>query len=88
MINKKIYFNKHWEDIIASTNNCIAIIDDDVEETDKDEQANELNYHVKLIKTHLEKFNDLEIEIEKKASDVDKNMVSTQKLSARKRGKC
>ena len=36
---KKIYFNEHLEDVIASTNNCIANIDDDVEETDKDEQA-------------------------------------------------
>ena len=76
--DKKVYFNEHWEDIVASTEDCFNMID-----YDKDEQITELNYHIELLKGQFKQVLDLEVEIERKSSNVEKKMSSFQDLSPR-----
>ena len=50
---------------------CINLIDDS--DDDKDEQTSEFNYHIELLK-EKKQFLNLEVEIEKRASDIDEKM--------------
>ena len=59
------------------------MIDDDYK--DKDEQINELHYHIKLLKEQFKQFLDLEVEIERKSSDVEKKNVIASGLEPSER---
>ena len=71
---KKIYFEEHWEEIVTSTEGCINLIDDG--DDDKDEQTNDLNYQMDILKMQKEQFLNLGVEIERIALNIDvKNVI-------------
>ena len=84
---KKVYFNEHWNDIVTSTEGCISIIDDDFDDNDKEEQLSELSYQIEVLKSQFKQFIDLEIETERKTSDIEKKMLPFQNLSTCKRSR-
>ena len=51
---KKVHIEQHWDEIVTSTEGCIKLIDDG--DDDKDEQVNELNYQIELLKIQKEQF--------------------------------
>ena len=54
---------------MSSTEGCINLIDDG--DDDKDEQVNELNFQIELLKVQKEQFFSLEVEIEKGSMIID-----------------
>ena len=62
---------------------CISLIDDS--DDDKDEQINELNYHIELLKRQKRQFLNLEVETERSASRYGTKMLSFQDSSFWKR---
>ena len=69
--NKKEYFNETCGNVVTSTKGCIKIFDDDYE--DKEEEIIELNYQLDVLKEQLRQFLELEVEIKKKISDIDRS---------------
>ena len=52
--NKKYYFNKHWKNIVTSTEECIKMLDDDDE--NEEEEITEINYQLELLNVLLRQF--------------------------------
>ena len=48
------YFEQIWSEIVNSTEECVKLVDDGNE--GRDEQVDELNYHIELFKEKNEHF--------------------------------
>ena len=60
---KEDYFERTWDEIVTSTEDCIGLIDDGEEQGD--EQIEELREHIEILKEKKERFLNLEGKIEK-----------------------
>ena len=83
---KEDYFERNWAEIVTSTEDCINLIDDGEEQGD--EQIEELNYQVGLLKTRREQWLSLEGETERNLNIVEVKNMTPAKIDAFKMGMC
>ena len=65
---KRDYFENIWEEIVATTEGCINLVDDGDDEGE--EIIEELRDHLERLQEKKERFTDLEMEIDKRLFDV------------------